>query len=221
MPYLLQAAIPYFSGLPEDVCVNTFHFNWLDGSPPESADYTAMANMVANWYETIFDNATDAAMAGWSRPDQTRMKIYNVDDPEPRVPLFDAVVPMTVQQQINGFTAPEVAIVVSIHGGFLSGESAASRRGRVFLGCLGSVVAQSTLTAFPRPNAAVIENIIAANEAMVAVAATTNWRWVVYSRKNDSTVPVIGGWVDNTLDTQRRRGVGATARNAWGSLTPP
>jgi len=42
--------------------------------------------------------------------------------------------------------------------------------------------------------------------------AAADWTWVVYSTVDNAMYPVDNGWVDNSWDTQRRRGVKPTAR---------
>jgi hypothetical protein len=34
-------------------------------------------------------------------------------------------------------------------------------------------------------------------------------------------IPVLGGWMDNEWDTQRRRGTDATLRNEWSINSEP
>jgi len=47
---------------------------------------------------------------------------------------------------------------------------------------------------------------------MAAMAADANNDWIVYSTVDQAGHEVIGGWVDNAWDIQRRRGELSTSR---------
>lgn len=45
--------------------------------------------------------------------------------------------------------------------------------------------------------------------------ASLIWQWRIWSPTNNNSVLIDNGWVDNAWDTQRRRGVEATARTIF------
>jgi len=55
----------------------------------------------------------------------------------------------------------------------------------------------------------------AAAEALADDAVTLGVTWSILSRSDGDTKPVVGGYIDNAWDTQRRRGVEPTSRLGW------
>lgn len=66
--------------------------------------------------------------------------------------------------------------------------------------------------------AAVGTTLLAAGDA-----SSGAWTWCIYSPTTEtqtaslasSFIPIVGGWVDNAWDTQRRRGLEPTTRTTW------
>jgi len=121
----------------------------------------------------------------------------------------------------------EVALAVSFHGDlsavgeFGSGGTRprARRRGRVFIGPLWDGTSASSSGNPARPSATFMEDLrLAADRLMILSDDATTWKWVVPHAAESAgwtSVPVIGGWVDNEFDTQRRRGLVATTRSTF------
>lgn len=91
------------------------------------------------------------------------------------------------------------------------------RRGRIYLGplntsCCGIGVGGAGRQ---RPSATFMADVAGAAVALNADLATLGAPWSVFSRRDWSSVGVVGGFVDDAFDTQRRRGAKATARNNW------
>lgn len=215
MTFMVQNSMPYYTGLPEDVVTNTFHFDWPGGSPPDEIALGNLVNTVAAFYENVFKDPGTLWCAPWMRPALNRIRVYDLDMPTPRPPVFDEVVPLTLEMAPANAIAPETAIVLSYHGAIVAGVNAARRRGRLYIGGLGSGVDTGSASAFPKVNASAITQIIDAAEAIITAEGSTTWQWVVYSRVSQSSTPIVGGWVDNALDTQRRRGNASTGRTTW------
>lgn len=223
--FMCTRTIPYYTGLPEDVVTNTFHFKWFGGSDPVLADYQALRDKTAAFYEYIFSSGSGVQMAQWARPALSRFKIYCLEDPKPRVPRYDTIDPLTVGQDTAGTIVPEAAICVSISGSIISGDSAARRRGRVFLGALGnSCMGVGGASQFPIVTS--LATTRAAAAAATMCASLDNWNWSVFSpttfAQTGSYEPaysaVVQGWVDNAFDTQRRRENKATTRTTFGPV---
>ena len=91
---------------------------------------------------------------------------------------------------------------------------ASSRRGRIFIGplqwgCLEHDVNTGFARAHPTFRGVVTE---AAAEHLFAEADNASWRWVVFSKKNWEAHEVAGCWMNDAMDTQRRRGQDPTVK---------
>lgn len=202
--FLFTVTFTAISELPADNLVNTWHF---EGS---GSDFDNVGDMLEDFYTTtpdgqigpISDFMTSQTITG----DYT-MKAYDLSDPKPRAPQWEET--RTLVELPNAAGLPdEVALVMSYHASPLSGVSAARRRGRVYLGGLASAanVVGRPATAFRTIVAAAGRDLIQASNA------STSWDWVQYSPTANAANTVVGGWVDDSWDTQRRRGRQATSR---------
>lgn len=221
-PFLVQTFLPYFSGFPGDGVGNTFHFLYDGVGYPDAAAFTLCADAVSNFFETIY--TATAKMAAYARPASFSQKIYDLNDATPRTPRFMRTDTLSVTQDTAPLVPTETSLVLSYRHNPQSGVAPARFRGRIYLGALGdNGGGVGGANAYPRPNTNLINNCKAAGTALKASAATTNFRWVVYSptrvadgaTKAGACETVQNGWVDDTYDTQRRRGVPAINRNTW------
>jgi hypothetical protein len=119
----------------------------------------------------------------------------------------------------NLFTAPtgttlptEVALCLSFQGLKAAGAPQARRRGRVYIGPLDEATNTDG-----RPSTTVISAIVTAattlSSAVTALGA--GYEWGIWSVTDQHFVPAIDGWVDNSWDTQRRRGVDPNSRTTF------
>jgi hypothetical protein len=207
-----QVTIPMDTAIPADSVVNTFHFL---GDP---ADASAMAQLLLDiraFYTldlSTFGAITQYMSAainevGW------RTELYNLADAEPRVPFEEETWP-NISSGFSGVSGPaEISLVLSFQGDPTSGVSQARRRGRLFIGPLGTL---STA----RPGANIRAVWAAAGSAFIDITSAT---WVVYSPTLDalgatllaSATEITNGWVDDAWDVQRRRGVSPTMRTTF------
>jgi hypothetical protein len=204
--YRALVSIPYFTNVPEDVSTNTLYFAVPEGTSDAVAGAAIDARLDAfyqaidQWYSPVCSNN-----AGF--------KLYRMDDPEPRQPVYLGALPLSVA---TGQGSPEEnAIVLSFQADAVSGANQASRRGRIYLGPFAqSAFSVGTTSAFSRVNPATITTITA---AAVALANTTTniASWCVYSQKLQQFYFVKNGWVDFSVDTQRRRGGRVPGRTTW------
>lgn len=215
MTYRVQFTIPYYTLIPEDVVTNVWHFDWAGAGAPVLSDYNALRDIVASFYEDTFSNLGAASMAPWMRPAFSTIKIFDLTDPPPRVPVYTNTVPLTVQQGATGTIPTETAVVLSYHAQFTSGIANASRRGRIYVGGLGQTISTGDASNFPVPGATFRGTLATAAGNVLVNAPVVDWTWVVWSRTLNASAPVIGGWIDNAADTQRRRGQGASTRTLW------
>lgn len=201
--------------LPEDVSVNTWHFQGdvaVGETTSERFDEDApgLADRLEAFYVSLqtFFAVTCTGNA--------RIKLYNMADPRPRVPHSEytfTFVPGTAAYP------SEVAICLSFKGEVVSGQSMRRRRGRIYLGPINSQMGLIDGSDV-RINFSNAPAIITAAEAL-QTGGTGAFRHAIYSRTQDGpTEPqsdaawtdVDSYWVDNAFDTQRRRGAKATAR---------
>jgi hypothetical protein len=82
----------------------------------------------------------------------------------------------------------------------------------VFIGPLIPGVVDTPTTTVPPQVGSTFRTVLAAAALTLAEAEVG---WSVYSPTTGLFVPITGGWVDNAVDIQRRRGGAATARQTW------
>lgn len=217
-----QVSIPNDSGLAEDAIVNTFYFDDDDDGLQSEAD--TRDDIVA--LLTAFYNGFDVELLAGTFDVGTTIRMYDMRDPEPRVPLF-------TEELVNfaGATAAfpqEVALCCSFSADVASGQLPARRRGRVYLGPVNSGAGE-VVAGHNRPTAAVRTAVANAAAIMAAgrqhASSSSRCRWAIFSPTTLATVPgatiddafhdVTHGWVDNAWDIQRRRGNAPSARTLW------
>jgi len=210
--YRFQFSIPYFTALPKDVIVNDWHFSWTLGTPSPS-NFDDVRDRLITFYNDCYSiGAGDNLMAPWMRPALASVKAYNINDPIPRAPVYESAAGLGDFRDTVATTALETALCLSFQADPLSGVNQARRRGRVFLGGWASIVPGGDTTHFPEVDPLITAGIAAAAGTMATGVTSDGWVWVVYSRVNGTGAAVSNGWVDNELDTQRRREVAASAR---------
>lgn len=91
----------------------------------------------------------------------------------------------------------------------------ARRRGRIYLGPLNDTATNATGggTSAIRPSSAFRSSVTrSAKENLAAAVTSAGWIWAVFSPTAWAMGTIHHVWVDDAFDTQRRRGVAATAR---------
>lgn len=106
----------------------------------------------------------------------------------------------------------EVAICLSFQGARVSGFPQRRRRGRIYIGPLNQ-----NINSAGRPSSGAISTIASAAATLTSnlKACSVPGTLGVWSHVDSLLVPVEDGWVDNSFDTQRRRGIVSTSRNTW------
>lgn len=217
----VQCSIPLDSGVPEDAIVNTWHFD-DDDDPVASATDTSdwIVQQLSNFYSAIdqivFPSTVSSPMT---------LKMYDMAEPEPRIPIDTAEI--TVTPSANPPLPNEVALCLSFAAEMESGVRPSRRRGRIFLGPVQNGAAE-VVNSQLRPTFAVRDAVRnAANELQTGFehpgSPGFRLRWSIYSprtRETGGTVgqafnDVLSGWVDNAFDTQRRRGPAPTTRDVF------
>lgn len=206
-----QVVIPYFTGIPTDVATNTFHFFELVpiGLPAVAAAVTPLLDA---FYTTIYNSVS--GIANYCTPLTAHVKWYDLSQPEPRVPLG---VNLGLTSAVIASNLPtEVSAVLSFQGVRVAGQPQARRRGRIYVpGLPSGAVTNSGASAFPELLPALRAAMGSAASTLITASAGAGARWSVWSQVDLAAVEVDNGWIDNTPDTQRRRGVEATLRTLW------
>lgn len=210
------------SGLPQDVCVNTFAFRDFITAALGTVAQNAV-DKVKDFYNV--ENAVDD-VAEFIGPQISRgaaahsIDIYDLGDPV-SLPMGSPVLTSTMSLDPTGggrAMVGEAAATLSFHADLTdipqevgNTRPAARRRGRVFIGPLqdGAV----TNVNEPLLSAACIAALHDSGEALRDSGGNTDW--AVWSRVEGLLRPVVGGFVDNAPDVQRRRGAGATSRSSF------
>lgn len=223
---LVKVILPRVTGVPKDQSNNDFVFNL--GAAALDEDAVAMLlPVVTAFYNTAGIGATQqvAFYIGAQVPRGVPVQVHFY-----QVGALDGSVPMGPPRYIRTFTLgaqgagggafpSEVALVGSYHAenalvpehgtgpGGVKTRPKARYRGRIYLGPLGNAAGDLS-TGEHRPNVAIMADLKGAMETL----AVADVGWSVWSRVDATLRLVIGGWVDNSWDTQRRRGPEATSR---------
>lgn len=209
---IAQAIIPYTSGLPTDVITNTWSFRDFSANN----DLATAADVLNPFLQDFYDHHYSGRPAYIGPANLWKVRWYNRDAPPPRVP-YELDLRTTASGIIATKVPSEVSAVLSFQGVKLSGAPQARRRGRIYLGALVDTwLENASATAPPMIAAAVAGDIAATADTLRnAVEGAGDYMWTVWSQTNNSYVQVTDGWVDNSPDTQRRRGVDPTSRFLW------
>jgi hypothetical protein len=208
-----QVVMPRVTGLPEDVIVNTFHF--FVPVTYDIDDLVAIHGRLVEFYNN--DPAGGDGIHAYLSHVITRstlacnIKFYDLEEPSPRAPVYEQSWTLAAPAGSSSPLPSEVALCLSYRGALVSGEVAARRRGRVYIGPL-ITEAKTTGTSDPRPTTNVINRWLDAGEALADPDAVSPW--VVWSPTANANTLIEVVWVDNAFDTQRRRGPDATDRTS-------
>jgi len=195
------------SGKPEDVFVNNFTF-LADDDKPTAADDIAAA--LTDFYDTPGPTRAINAYRGRCVQDLMTFKIYKLSDPKPREPVVRTHT--TVVAKASAQVMPEeVSICLSFSA---ASPHTARRRGRVYLGPLTVIACvEEDVTGFCRVHGNAQADIAA---AAVRLANHVDAGWLIHSTIGAGSFSAVEtGWVDNSFDTQRRRGPKPTNRFTW------
>lgn len=206
-----QVRIPMFTNQPQDIITNTLHFEETVPMTLQAAG-DAINPLLEAFYDAIY---SPQEMANYMLPNLATVRYYRLDQPEPRVP-YEKVLPMGGFTTTASLLPTETSIVLSFQGIRLGGTPQARRRGRIYIGGLASgVMAASTTSAFPLFGSSIRANVAGAAGVLKDASLTATLPWSVWSTVDQVPVRIDNGWVDNSPDTQRRRGVSSTVRLAW------
>lgn len=209
----VRVVLPYESGLPSDVAVNTFSVI----TPTDETDVTPAFvdfynDPIAGGSIAISDILAPYIVRGTG---QCRFELYEIDLAGGPMGSPQAVVPFTLDSTSVTTSLPaECAIVTSFASGTAPGVSAARRRGRVYLGPLAELTLGGS-DGPPNISEGICEIVAGATERLQTDLIALGASLCVWSRTDEALYPVVRGWVDNDFDTMRSREADATARISW------
>ena len=195
--YRVQIELNMDSGNPKDKSINTWHLLADDPSNLESGGIVAL---------TTFYGAIDGLFSVTVAPTASWYRAYDLADPEPRAPVLEEN--FNLGTVATNSLPQECAVVLSFEAPQQSGQPQRRRRGRIYLGPLGSDSLHTPTGLISGASLDAVED--AAQILLDTSQAATLWSWQVYSRANDASIEVMHAWVDNAYDIQRRRGVSPT-----------
>jgi hypothetical protein len=199
----MTATLATTDGNPDNFVTNTLYFD--DG---EADTLPAIEVELLQFYNTYVSAllSEDIAASGhtWTW--------YKMSDPPPRAPVRETPWVFSNAPADDGMPS-EVALVLSFQADKVSGLPQARRRGRIYIGPI-----RTAPNVDGRPTAGIM-NVLATGAAAMLLESNNNgvWTWAVYSTVNQTAVNVTNGWIDNSWDTQRRRGLERTARTTFGN----
>lgn len=204
-----QVTIPYSSGMPEDVVVNTFHF-LTAGTPMTGGEQAALSTAIEAFYNGENSGAGSSIANALAHTLSRVANAVNIDyfdlaEAEPRVPVGSSNFTLGAAGQAS--TGPtEVALCASYTAEAISGVPQARRRGRIYIGPF------NLAHLFERPSLGLRERLGEAGTGLISASGVAGAPWCVYSRVGDAFAQIISGWVDDEWDTMRSRGRRATTR---------
>lgn len=200
----VQISIPYFTGIPSDVSVNVWNF-----TAPDAEDAAGEVGQFISVFYTAISGLLSPVL------DLTNMsaKLYNRADPEPRTPFIDFTADLGDDNLGNVGLPEEVSSCLSFHGVYASGSPKARRRGRIYLPPLSNDATNVGAGGRTVLATGFITAILNAYESAWAELTTAGTSHSVWSPTDETSYPVVEAWMDDALDTQRRRGSVATYRD--------
>jgi len=234
MPSILaEVVLANTSGLPADASINTFAF---------STEHSTFAAAVADLDDPLIDfyngssgqtGTVASYLAGClvRTSNAAQIKWYDIAGSLDGSPHGSPLATTTwtlgaIAGSTNQFPG-ECAIACSFKASYATDpeEDGAMRprardRGRIFLGPVNdSVDTGGTSPILVSTTVRTDITVAAARLRTAVLAISTPSYWAVWSRADAELKAVVGGWVDNAFDVQRKRGPKTTARTTWGTLT--
>lgn len=213
--FRVLAALKMDGALPENDVLNTWHFQHDNYPPLTTAEDSAndMVDQLEVFYQLI-DTTLFATTVG------TEMicRVYDLADPEPRVPIITRTVAITPSP--TAALPHEDAAVLSMRAAPISGVPAARLRGRVYLGPLATSMASqqtggvritsSALTLVADSAVTAFHTGKTIGDPYLSVFSPTRLAGGV--SLNDALAHVNYFKIDNGVDTVRSRGMAADSR---------
>lgn len=203
----VNAVLQNANGLAEDRYISSFVFTGVGSSSATAAAVVplvvAFVQETAVWLGPQCSRAANASRAIW----------YDLGEAPTRTP-HESSFTLSAAGGGAGSTTPlpaEVACVISLR----STENSARARGRLYVGPLHSLCADTGTAGDSRPILGFRTALKGAAERLADGAVTAGCSWQILSRADGDTKEIVGGFIDDAWDTQRRRGISPTSRMGW------
>jgi len=223
--YLARAVWQSVTGLPEDVYTNDFALTFVGEA--SASDLEDAANNIRDFYSV--DGGKVHTIRDWlstavaDTANNFHVDIYLVPELPATLlgsPVFTKTYTVAATSTDGGLPE-ECSAVLSFHADLtgIPEESGATRprarrRGRVFIGPLRAGASDQTSPPM-RVHQDLQDDLVLAAEALAVDMGADAWFWEVWSRADNVMRDVVGGFVDDAFDTQRRRGPAATSRTSF------
>lgn len=231
----LVARLTHRSGLPQDVCEMTCNVRFPD--EPSLLDRAEAVDAFIDFFNVesagaTNDTATYISDAITRDADACMVLGYETTDLSGATPFGSptASANFTLAVATAAVEMPEeIAAVISYNADLTNVPVSqtnpspppatirpqARRRGRMFVGPLSAAAGAEVANIF-RPIAGFMLDL-AENFGQLArdIASSTTGELAVWSRSDADLYPVVGGYVDNAWDVQRRRGPDASSRQLF------
>jgi hypothetical protein len=217
MPSIIQVRLQARSLVPADDSVNVFH---TTGDPSEGDDAVDLAAAIVSLYQALGSTSPTPQIFGQQGNGNGEVRVYNFDDPQPRVPLHMA----DFTYNAGGGSIPtQVAAAVSYRGDLVPGINRARRRGRTFLPWINQT-ALELVSNRPQFSSAMINKCVDAFEdwaqAVFNIGTPLSHEWAVYSRTDNVFVPIRHIWMTSGPDVIRSRKQDSTLRAETDVVVP-
>jgi len=199
----VQVILHTTDAVPENYISNS----WCLEDVAPGADDAAIVTLMKDFYDDIGASFISSVVA----TNGHEVKLSELPGLVPNYPYFEGTFNLAAAP--SGTPLPsELAICLSFQGDRAAGAPQARRRGRVYIGPLGTNANTSG-----RPNPTLMTALANAAVTFKATAATISGAggWAVWSHADQDAVLVDNGWVDNAFDVQRRRGLLYTSRTVF------
>lgn len=209
--YRVLAVFEGPSGLPEDRTINSWAFR-NDGLTGTEGVAGAAASVLNAFYGGSGTQTEYPLKYMSSTVELSQYRVYDLGQTPPREPF---IVDVATPGESGGTPLPqEVSLCLSLR----TDDRTARGRGRLYLGPFVTTALASSQGSVT-PNSLLVTGII--DSANDVLGTTENVTWGLISQRDGAAKVVIGGYVDNAFDTQRRRGQAPTSRTPFGTYTVP
>lgn len=198
-----QVILHTVDAFPANYVTNSWAFMGTD----PIADSTALTSALRVFYNSWITTYMPSTIA----QNGHEVKYYDLPGLTPNYPVLEST--FNLASAPAGSPLPsELAICLSFQGARTPGLPQARRRGRVYVGPLAAGAQTSG-----RPTAALTTILATAASTLKSTvdALAGDTEWAIWSVADQAPVDIVGGWVDNAFDVQRRRGLEETSRTTW------
>jgi len=216
-----QVVIPYLSGLPEDVAINTFAFREGSDTTGDMIDDwttdlvafyngTAGTGTIAQSLSTILSRSTNVCKIRW----------FEIVDAGPTVDLGPLITERVWTLGAPAASTVPLPLEVAVCSSIIANDTGPTslplrrRRGRIYLGPLSTNILANS-SSQPIVSAAFVAQVVNRSAFLASAGSSTRGFWSVWSRAAGQLTTVARGFVNNEFDTQRRRQVAPTLRSDW------